>query len=195
MICDNCSQQLFPFTQLENDDFAQILTVTNQEIIGNDFSKFTTLKLHPVLDDMSSEECDFDPGDLYQNQSHNSDMTKCEYYLEDRFTSKISNYFSDNSPFSVLHFNVRSLINKLDDLHQYLEELPHKFSLIGMSKTWHNNDNESQIQLPSYSFVNNNRNMKTGGGVGMFISAVISFHVRNDLNFQREGFLWSFFFY
>ena len=43
LICDNCSQQLFPFTQLENDDFAQ--TLTNQEIIGNDFSKSTSLKL------------------------------------------------------------------------------------------------------------------------------------------------------
>ena len=123
-IYDNCSQQSFPFTQLDNDNFAQRLT--NQEIIRNDFSKFTSLKLHPVLDDMSSEDCVFDLGDLYQNQRHNSDMTKCEYYLEDRCRSKISNYFSDNSPFSVLHFNVRSLTNKLDDLQQYLGELVHK---------------------------------------------------------------------
>ena len=59
---------------MENDDFVQTLTVTNQEIIGNDFSKFSSLKLHPVLDDMSSDDCDFDLGDLYQNQSHDSDM-------------------------------------------------------------------------------------------------------------------------
>ena len=189
-ICDNCSQQLFPFTQLDNDDFAQ--TLTNQEIIKNDFSKFTSLELHPVLDDMSSEDCVFDQGDLYQNQRHNSDMTKCEYYLEDRCRSKISNYLSDNSPFfSVLHFNVRSLTNKLDDLQQYLEELVHKFSVIGICETWLNIDNESQIQLPGYSFVNNNRNAKTGGGVGMFISSVINFHVRNDLNLQRDGVLES----
>ena len=62
----------------------------------------------------------------------------------------------DNSPFSVLHFNVRSLTNKLDDLQQYLGELVHKFSVIGISETWLNIDNESQIQLPGYSFVNNN---------------------------------------
>ena len=114
-------------------------------------------------------------------------MTKCDYYLEDRFRSKISNYFSDNSPFSVLHFNVRGLTNKLDDLQQYLGELVHKFSVIGISETWLNIDNESQIQLPGYLFVNNNRNTKTGGGVGMFISSVINFHVRNDLNLQRDG--------
>ena len=142
---------------------------------------------------MSSEDCVFDLGDLYQNQRHNSDMTKCDYYLEDRFGSKISNYFSDNSPFSVLHFNVRGLTNKLDDLQQYLGELVHKFSVIGISETWLNIDNESQIQLPGYLFVNNNRNTKTGGGVGMFISSVINFHVRNDLNLQRDGVLESIF--
>lgn len=142
---------------------------------------------------MSSEDCVFDLSDLYQNQRHNSDMTKCDYYLEDRFRSKISNYFSDNSPFSVLHFNVRGLTNKLDDLQQYLGELVHKFSVIGISETWLNIDNKSQIQLPGYLFVNNNRNTKTGGGVGMFISSVINFHVRNDLNLQRDGVLESIF--
>ena len=100
----------------------------------------------------------------------------------------------DNPPFSFLHFNVRSLTNKLDDLQQYLGELVHKFSVIGISETWLNIDNESQIQLPGYSFVNNNRNTKTGGGVGMFISSVINFHVRNDLNLQRDGVLESIFF-
>ena len=65
--------------------------------------------------------------------------------------------------------------------------------MIGISETWLNIDNESQIQLPGYSFVNNNRNAKTGGGVGMFISSVINFHVRNDLNLQRDSVLESIF--
>ena len=87
----------------------------------------------------------------------------------------------------------KKLINKLDDLQQYLEELARKFSVTGISGTWINNDNESQIQLPGCSFVDNNRNTKTGGGVGMFISSVISLHVKNDLNLQGDGVLESFF--
>ena len=86
------------------------------------------------------------------------------------------------------------MINKLDDLQQYLEELARKCSVTGISGTWLNNDNESQIQLPGCSFVDNNRNTKTGGGVGMFISSVISFHVKNDLNLQGDGVLESFFY-
>ena len=85
------------------------------------------------------------------------------------------------------------MTNKLDDLQQYLGELVHKFSVIGISEMWLNIDNESQTHLPGYSFVNNNRNAKTGGGVGMFISSVINFHVRNDLNLQRDGVLESIF--
>ena len=65
--------------------------------------------------------------------------------------------------------------------------------MIEICETWLNIDNESQIQLRGYSFVNNNRNVKTGGGVGMFISSVINFHVRNDLNLQRDGVLESIF--
>ena len=42
-------------------------------------------------------------------------------------------------------------------------------------------------------FVNNNRNTKTSGDVGMFISSVIN-HVRNYLNLQRDGVLESFLF-
>ena len=79
------------------------------------------------------------------------------------------------------------------DLQQYLGELVHKFSVIGISEMWLNIDNESQTQLPGYSFVNNNRNAKTGGGVGMFISSVINFHVRNDLNLQRDGIFREYF--
>ena len=65
--------------------------------------------------------------------------------------------------------------------------------MIGISETWLNIDNKSQIQLPGYLFVNNNKNTKTGGGVGMFISSVINFHVRNDLNLQRDSVLESIF--
>ena len=65
--------------------------------------------------------------------------------------------------------------------------------MIGISETWLNIDNKSQIQIPGYLFVNNNKNTKTGGGVGMFISSVINFHVRNDLNLQRDGVLESIF--
>ena len=79
------------------------------------------------------------------------------------------------------------------DLQQYLGELVHTFSVIGISEMWLNIDNESQTQLPGYSFVNNNRNAKTGGGVGMFISSVINFHVRNDLNLQRDGIFREYF--
>ena len=40
---------------------------------------------------------------------------------------------------------MRSLTNKLDDLQQYLEELVHKFSVIGISETWLQSINQSRL--------------------------------------------------
>ena len=133
--------------------------------------------------------------DLCLTQGIIDNIAKCDYYLEEKFKSEISNYLPDNSYFSVFHLNVRSLMPKLDDLQQYLVEITHKFSVIGISETWLKNDNEAFIHhLPGYSFVNNNRKTKNGGGVGMFyISSALKFRVRYDLNLQKDDILESIF--
>ena len=104
--------------------------------------------------------------EFHQYQGIIDNIAKCDYYLEEKFKSEISNCLPDNSYFSVFHLNVRSLMPKLDDLQQYLVEITHTFSVIGISETWLKNDNESCIHLPGYSFVNNNRKTKNGGEVG-----------------------------
>ena len=75
----------------------------------------------------------------------------------------------------------------------YLVENTHKFSVIGISETWLKNDNESFIHLPGYSFVNNNKKTKIGGGIGMFISSALKIHVLNNLNLQKDDILESIF--
>ena len=131
--------------------------------------------------------------EFHQYQGMIDNIGKCDYYLEDKFKREISNRLSDNSYYSLFHLNIRSLMGKLDDLQQYLMEIGHTFSLIGISQTWLNNDNESLIDLPGYSFVNVNRKTKTGGGVGMFISSALNYRVRNDLNLQSDNILEYFY--
>ena len=65
--------------------------------------------------------------------------------------------------------------------------------MIGISETWINNDNESLIHLPGYSFVNINRKTKSFGGVGMFIPSALTYRVRNDLNLQKDDIIESIF--
>ena len=112
---------------------------------------------------------------------------QCDYYVEYKFKQEIFKRFFDKPHFSLFHLNVRSIMNKFEDLQRYLADIGHKFSVIGMSKTWLDTDTESVIQLPDYTFINTNRELKNGGGVGMFISSSINYSVRSDLNLFKEG--------
>lgn len=77
-------------------------------------------------------------------------------------------------------------MNKVEDLQQYLADIGHNFTVIGISETWLDNNTELYIQLPNYSFINTNRKMKTGGGVGMFISSSINYSVRAELALGKK---------
>ena len=92
-----------------------------------------------------------------------------------------------------MHLNIRSLLNKLDDTEELQSDINHKFTIIGISGTGLNDRSESLIQLPDYSFVNNFRKKRTGGGVGMFIPTNIKYKVRQDLNLFSEDILESIF--
>ena len=102
--------------------------------------------------------------EFHQYQGMIDNIAKCDYYLEHKFKSEISTRLLDNSYFSLFHLNVRSLMGKLDDFQEYLMDIAHKFSVIGISETWLNNDNGSLIHLPCYSFVNINRKNKDWWG-------------------------------
>ena len=56
--------------------------------------------------------------EYHQYQGMIDNIAKCDYYLEERFKSEISDSLSDNSYFSLYHQNVRSLMGKVDDLQQ-----------------------------------------------------------------------------
>ena len=88
---------------------------------------------------------------------------------------------NSNNYFSFLHLNVRNLYNKITQLSILLKEINICFSVIGISETWLDNISAPLISLPNYNFVSCNRETKTGGGVGIFISEQYNYILRNDL--------------
>lgn len=63
----------------------------------------------------------------------------------------------------MVHFNVRSLRNKFDDVIC-------SFSLIALAETWLNESHiNDETQIPGYRNVMVNRKHKTGGGVSLYI--------------------------
>ena len=118
---------------------------------------------------------------------------QCDYYDEEKFKHKISKRFLDQPHFSFLHLNIRSVMNKVDYLQQYLVDTENNFSVIGIGETWLDNNTESLVHLPNYSFINTNRTTKTGGGVGMSISPSINYSIRTNLHLLKEDILESIF--
>ena len=68
----------------------------------------------------------------------------------------------------MVHFNVRSLTNKFDDLINYLNSLSFSFSLTALTETWLNESHISdETQIPGYRNIIVNRKHKKGGGVSL----------------------------
>ena len=83
--------------------------------------------------------------------------------------------------YAVAPLNIRSILNKFDDLKAYLNSLKYKFSVIGLSETWLNQINSNDLPLPCYSYIGKVRKNKHGGGVGLYVSHSYQFRVRDDL--------------
>ena len=101
-----------------------------------------------------------------------------------------SNISLTNFNFSMLHFNIRSLFNKMDQLSIFLNEFNTSFPVIGLTETWLDEVSSSLISLPNYNFVYANRQNKIGGGVGLFISSAFNFTIRKDLCPINQNFDW-----
>jgi exonuclease III len=74
-----------------------------------------------------------------------------------------------------------------------LGSLNTNFSVIGLTETWLHDDNQDHFSLKNYDFVNVNRKLKKGGGVGIYISQHLKYKTRNDLNATKEDIIESVF--
>lgn len=67
---------------------------------------------------------------------------------------------------SLFHLNVRSAVNKTDDLFLLFEEFNFRFSVIMLTETWYNHDSD-MFFLPDYDHFTLSRAGKRGGGVSI----------------------------
>ena len=119
-----------------------------------------------------------DPDQNYYNQII-TQVESCDYHDEDTF--KCMTKDSKGDEFSVLHLNTRSILNKFDDLKAYLNSLEYKFSVIGLSETWLDQNNINDFPLPCYHNIGKVRKNKHGGGVGLYVNCSYQFRERDDL--------------
>ena len=124
-----------PFTHLNNEEFCNHFDKHSLSV--DEVAKLRDLTFNPFsLSNRGRSyltiNSDLDPDHNYFNTIINY-MDACDYHDEGSFKQMIKS--STNTDFSILHLNIRSIMNKFDDFKAYLDSLDHEFSVIGLSET------------------------------------------------------------
>ena len=84
--------------------------------------------------------------------------------------SKLNSVFSDrNLCFSIIHFNIRSLFPKLDEIRTELSNLIFQFDLLCFTESWMSESLRDLVVFEKYNAYRNVRLGRRGGGVSVFV--------------------------
>ncbi|ESO08437.1 hypothetical protein HELRODRAFT_169280 [Helobdella robusta] len=83
--------------------------------------------------------------------------------------------------FHVLHINIRSLLNKSDDVYEFLQEINLEADILAITESWLNDDNENLINIDGYTFEGKHQTRKHGGGIGFYIKQNLHYKIRDDI--------------
>ena len=72
--------------------------------------------------------------------SFNTNIIQCDYYLPEELKKRIENENIEEK-FSLLHLNIRSILNKFDSFKNLIDALNIPFQIIGLTETWLNDNN------------------------------------------------------
>ena len=101
---------------------------------------------------------------------------------------------SENTSFSVIHSNVRSLATNHDKLTTMLSSLGHNFHVIGLTETtiMAGKDPVVNTDIPGYKFISQ-PSFHHAGGAGFYVRNNCDYHIRDDLNSTTDDYecLWA----
>ena len=101
--------------------------------------------------------------------------------------------FDENSMFSIMHLNARSLLKNLDQLNVILKNLNRTFSVLGVSETWLTESTSDLVNIAGYNFVSSHRKSKAGSGVGIYLQNDIEYKVIKECRFYDPEVIESIF--
>ena len=185
-MCPECSFVNLPFIHLENDEFLTAITELQITSSNLPFERLLQYQLNPFeLNDDNSHNpiFDTDPDLQYFNDTtYINTFMNCEYFLEQSFIKKCKDYDMSVSTFSLIHLNIRSFSKNISEFESYLSTINYNFSFIGLTETWLTMNNAHLYDLKGYSHIYQCREGKKGGGVSLFVTNDLNFHVREDLS-------------
>ena len=142
-------------------------------------------------DDSSSEplndttlrfnDCGFNPTILNSADPSQLLFNTCgaQYLSERQLRDKTKELEIDS--FSIFHANIRSVNKNFEDLTFTLNEIQHKFHIIGLTETWLKSTPHSMLSIPGYKCEHKNRPMQNGGGVMLYVKDSLQYTIRPDI--------------
>ena len=133
-------------------------------------------------DKMNDPLAEVDPDTQYYRTIPNL-VSNSDYFDHDSLKTKLDDLKLDSQNFSMIGLNARSIPRNFHRIERYFELLPIKFSLVGISETWHNDSNHEfynmcGYQKPEQLF----RKDRVGGGVSIYAIDGLKYTRRYDLD-------------
>ena len=97
-----------------------------------------------------------------------------------------NNMFNSSKNLFLLHLNIRSLQKNHDNLCEFLDQLPIKPHLIGLSETKIKHQPLLDISLPNYNFIHA-ASPTNAGGVGLYISDSLEYEILGINSIDTSG--------
>ena len=108
----------------------------------------------------------------FENNKISEINNECKYY------TKIC--LDETHHFLVLHMNVRSMKNKMDDIENFLSRLDISWDVICISETWLKDDIAHLFEIEKYNCLASCRQIGEGGGTAIYV------HERHEVVERRD---------
>ena len=177
--CKVCLEGMFPFNCIDNNVQYKCCLYNLSHFDKPSTETIKNAEQLKVVNELFAINRDIDPDYNYLQAKQ---LMSVNYILPNEFKDCIKNPSITSNNFSILHFNARSLVNKIDNVINFLDELAFEFAILAVTETWANSDNDSRLNIPGYKLYNKNRPSKRGGGVAAYIKESLCFVARNDLD-------------
>ena len=102
-----------------------------------------------------------------------------------RYIDHISELVPGDMDLTLLHLNIRSILNKQDELKNLLSS--NDIDICSLNETWLDNTTKNQVQVSRYVLESSECKNKSGGGVGILVGDHLKYKRWLDLeNFDLE---------
>ena len=167
--CPICSGSLLPYNHLNNDDDFKCAIMEGMLYNEIQISEMSNKLFCPFEINQGIEMplTEMDPDMQFYSDSHYIQNLNCDYYLEGKFIKEIEDYSTKGNHLSLFHLNIKSLPKHYDELQIFLKSLEHKFSIVGLTVTWLDENKHDLYDLPDYNCIHRYREGRRGGGGGV----------------------------